>query len=90
MAESVLSPTFIIGSIRIGTVEGASCVNFGNNWPSEFTSISKQQQGFGNVSGDHNDLTRFRAHLEALERLESLEELTDEPSPHKNGPSDQD
>jgi hypothetical protein len=66
MTSSVLSPTFIIGSIRIGSVEGASCVNLGNNWPTEFTSSSQTQQGFGEISGDGNELSRFHALLDSL------------------------
>ncbi|GGJ10636.1 hypothetical protein GCM10010885_19800 [Alicyclobacillus cellulosilyticus] len=48
------SPTFVIGTIRIGSVGGASCINFGNNWVSEFTSYQKQNQGFGVVHGDRS------------------------------------
>lgn len=50
------APIMNIGNINIGTVEGASCVNIGNNFPNNFTSNKKQIQGFGSISGDHNDI----------------------------------
>ncbi|MED1203945.1 hypothetical protein [Heyndrickxia acidicola] len=58
------SPSFFIGSISIGTVEGASCVNFGNNLPSGFTNYKKHSQGFGTVSGDNADVHDLLARLE--------------------------
>jgi hypothetical protein len=51
-----LSPTFYIGTIQIGTVQDASCVNFGNSFPKDFTSQKNQNQGFGSISGDNNDI----------------------------------
>jgi hypothetical protein len=51
-----LSPAFYIGSIQIGTVQDASCVNFGNSFPKDFTSQKNQNQGFGSISGDNNDI----------------------------------
>jgi hypothetical protein len=50
------SPIMNIRNINIGTVESASCVNIGNNWPTNFTSNKKQIQGFGSISGDYNDI----------------------------------
>lgn len=47
---------FYIGKIHIGSVEGASCVNFGNNFPTGFKNNKKQNQGFGSISGNHNDI----------------------------------
>ncbi|CEG25712.1 hypothetical protein [Bacillus sp. B-jedd] len=58
------SPAFFIGKINIGTVEGSSCVNLGNNLPSGFTSYKKHSQGFGTVSGDHADIHDLFALLE--------------------------
>jgi hypothetical protein len=62
-SSSLLSPTFIIGHIRIGSVEGASCVNFGNNLPTGFVSNKKHNQGFGTVGGDHNHIKDARSAL---------------------------
>ncbi|HAQ06300.1 MAG TPA: hypothetical protein DCR24_01715 [Bacillus bacterium] len=53
---NTLNPTFYIGSIQIGTIQDASCVNFGNSFPQDFTSQKSQNQGFGSISGDHNDI----------------------------------
>ncbi|MDO7345530.1 hypothetical protein Q5O02_05175 [Bacillus stercoris] len=58
------SPSFFIGSISIGTVEGASCVNLGNNLPSGFVNYKKQNQGFGSISGDHNGIHDILATIE--------------------------
>lgn len=58
------SPSFFIGSISIGTVEGASCVNLGNNLPSGFVNYKKQNQGFGSISGDNNDIRDILATIE--------------------------
>ncbi|MFN7250310.1 MAG: hypothetical protein ACK4M9_05890 [Anaerobacillus sp.] len=60
---SSFSPNFTIGTIRIGTIEGASCVNMGNNFPSNFQSNKKHNQGFGSITGDHNTLEGLRSIL---------------------------
>lgn len=58
------SPSFFIGTISIGTVEGASCVNLGNNLPSGFVNYKKHNQGFGSISGDNNDIHDILATIE--------------------------
>lgn len=67
-----LSPTFFIGNIRIGTVEGASCVNLGNNLPSNFNNYKKQNQGFGSIHGNGNDIQGIRSLLTSSPILELL------------------
>lgn len=69
---SFLSPQFVIGSIRIGSVENAACINMGNNWPTGFESHQKLTQGFGSVSGDHNALSGIRALLNDSDFLDML------------------
>jgi len=64
MKLTKFSPAFYIGSISIGTVEGASCVNLGNNLPSNFTNYKKHNQGFGNISGDQANVHDILASLE--------------------------
>jgi len=49
-------PKFIIKNINIHSVESASCVNIGNNFPTGFESFKKHTQGFGSISGDHNKI----------------------------------
>ncbi|QSO53366.1 hypothetical protein JZ785_05720 [Alicyclobacillus curvatus] len=61
--KHILSPVFAIGTIHIGNVEGASCVNFGNNWPTNFRSYKKHNQGFGSVSGNNNVMSSLRSLL---------------------------
>lgn len=74
MSKSFLSPTFVIGYIRIGSVEGASCVNLGNNYPTGFESHSKLNQGFGNVSGDNNDIRGATSAVDDNDVLDMLSE----------------
>ncbi|MCC3373111.1 hypothetical protein [Cohnella sp. REN36] len=69
---SFLSPQFVIGSIRIGSVENASCINMGNNWPSGFESHQKLTQGFGSVSGDRNLVAGIRSLLNDSDFLDTL------------------
>lgn len=67
-----LSPVFFIGSVRIGTVEGASCVNLGNNLPVGFQSYKKQNQGFGSISGDNNDISELCSALKDTNTIDML------------------
>lgn len=64
MTTSFPSPIFLIGSIQIKSVESASCINFGNNYPAHFQSYKKQNQGFGTVSGDHSQIFGTKAELD--------------------------
>lgn len=59
--SNFLSPNFIFGEFKIGTVSEASCVNIGNNWPTDFKSYKKQNQGFGSVGGDNNEFSNATA-----------------------------
>jgi hypothetical protein len=59
----MMSPNFVIGHIRVGSVEGASCINMGNNFPTNFESHKKHNQGFGSVGGDNNKLENARTVL---------------------------
>ncbi|WP_404332795.1 hypothetical protein [Mesobacillus maritimus] len=76
-----LSPTFFIGSIRIGTIQDASCVNFGNNFPTDLTSQKKQNQGFGNISGDHNDIHDILSRLTEKDKTEIFTESPTDSNP---------
>ncbi|GMA49843.1 hypothetical protein GCM10025857_12000 [Alicyclobacillus contaminans] len=69
---STLSPTFIIGAIRIGQIEGASCLNMGNNWISDFRSFKKHNQGFGSVRGDNNVVHGIRSLLNDPDTVDML------------------
>jgi hypothetical protein len=83
MGGTFLSPAFVIGQIRIGSVEGASCINLGNNLPSGFKSRKMQNQGFGSVGGDGNTVRDARSFLydqperEAADRPPAEEEMPD-------------
>lgn len=70
--SSFLSPQFVIGSIHIGSVENASCINMGNNWPTGFESHQKLTQGFGSVSGDRNVVSGVRSLLNDSDFLDML------------------
>ncbi|OCL26260.1 hypothetical protein U472_09625 [Orenia metallireducens] len=76
---SFLSPNFVIGEIKIGTIEGASCVNLGNNLPIGFESYKKSSQGFGSISGDNNNIEEIAALLNDLSKINIYEEDDDIP-----------
>jgi hypothetical protein len=74
-----LSPVFFIGSIRIGSVQGASCINLGNNLPVGFQSFTKQNQGFGSITGDNNDISELCSVLKDTNMIDMLNQSdTDE------------
>ncbi|WP_238322768.1 hypothetical protein [Gorillibacterium massiliense] len=62
----------MIGSIRIGSIENAACLNMGNNWPTGFESHQKLTQGFGSVSGDRNVVSGIRSLLNDSDFLDML------------------
>ncbi|WP_084797712.1 hypothetical protein [Neobacillus mesonae] len=78
MASPILSPTFHIGSIKIGTIESASCFSIGNNFIEDFKSNKKTNQGLGNIHGSHNDFSHMSA---ALTNYEEEKKNTAEPLP---------
>ncbi|MEH7385848.1 hypothetical protein V7147_10610 [Bacillus sp. JJ1521] len=61
--QNEVAPTFFIKTFTIHTVEGASCVNIGNNRPTGFTSFKKHNQGFGSVSGSNNTIDGIKTLL---------------------------
>ena len=69
MASPILSPIFHIGSIRIGTIEGASSFSIGNNFIEDFKSSKKHNQGLGNIHGNRNNFAHATASLTNYERV---------------------
>jgi hypothetical protein len=57
------STEFTIGDIHIGTIEDASAVNFGNNFPTNFRSNKKHNQGLGNIVGNNNDIHDLKSFM---------------------------
>jgi hypothetical protein len=80
MGSPILSPTFHIGTIKIGTIEGASCFSIGNNFIEDFKNSKKHSQGLGNIHGDRNNLAHMTASLTNHEKesKENLEPKKDE------------
>ncbi|MEA4848606.1 MAG: hypothetical protein VB106_15360 [Clostridiaceae bacterium] len=76
-----LSPCFFIGNIRIGLVEGASCINLGNNLPMGFQSFKKQNQGFGSINGDNNDISELCSVLKDTNMIDMLNQTGSEEVP---------
>ena len=76
-----LSPVFFIGNIRIGSVGGASCVNLGNNLPTGFQSFMKQNQGFGSISGDNNDISELCSVLKDTNMIDMLNQSESNETP---------
>lgn len=68
------SPNFFIGSIRIGVVESASCINMGNNYPTQFQSHKKHNQGVGNISGDENDIHGTKSQVSDSSLIDILDQ----------------
>jgi hypothetical protein len=88
MAYPILSPTFHIGSIKIGSIEGASCFSIGNNFIEDFKSNKKHSQGLGNIHGDRNNFSHTSASLtsydqESQQRLEPSKEENKTPKNNK-------
>lgn len=65
-----ITNNFIIGNIRVGSVEGASCINLGNNTPSHFENHKKHNQGFGTIGGDSNKIEGARTLLHDPDALD--------------------
>lgn len=81
MMAGYLSPNFVIGSIKIGSIEGASCLNMGNNFPSNFSSHKKQNQGFGSIMGDHNDIRDILSRLDDSDVLDMYNQMDQDDPP---------
>ncbi|AXI28868.1 hypothetical protein CIB87_07540 [Priestia megaterium] len=79
--DQALESTFSIGDIHIGTIEDASAVNFGNNFPTNFRSHKKVSQGFGNILGNQNDIHDILSSLEEKDISEIYNEGQDEKPP---------
>ncbi|KZZ84795.1 hypothetical protein [Bacillus sp. SJS] len=76
-----LSANFTIGDIHIGAVEDASAVSFGNNFPTDFKSSKKHNQGFGNILGNGNDIHDILSHQEERDVTEVFSDSPDQPQP---------
>jgi hypothetical protein len=76
-----LSPVFFIGTIRIGSVGGASCVNIGNNLPTGFQNFSKTNQGFGSVTGDNNSISELCSVLKDTNMIDMLNQGDSDDTP---------
>ncbi|MEH7132456.1 hypothetical protein, partial [Priestia megaterium] len=75
--DQALESAFSIGDIHIGTIEDASAVNFGNNFPTNFRSHKKVSQGFGNILGNQNDIQDILSSLEEKDISEVYNESQD-------------
>lgn len=70
--SGLLSSVFVLGSIVVNQMEGASCFNVGNNFPTNFQSYKKHNQGFGTVHGSHNSIPNLRSFLNDPDVLDSV------------------
>ncbi|MGL4821335.1 MAG: hypothetical protein ACRC5C_15395 [Bacilli bacterium] len=73
MTREPFSPQFVIGSIRIGVVETSSCLNFGNNFPTNFQSHKKSNQGLGTVIGDRNHFDHVVSALNDADEIDTID-----------------
>lgn len=67
-----MSTIFMVGTVSVGQMEGASCLNVGNNFPTNFRSVKKQNQGFGEIRGDHNVLRNLKSLLNDPDVLDTV------------------
>ncbi|MFJ7727566.1 hypothetical protein ACIQXV_15560 [Neobacillus sp. NPDC097160] len=74
MTSPILSPTFHIGTIKIGSIAEASCFSMGNNFIEDFTSSKKHNQGLGNIHGDRNNFAHTTASLTNYESSQMKQE----------------
>lgn len=72
-----LHSTFHLRDIHVGTVEDASAINLGNSFPTNFKSVKKHNQGFGNVVGNENDIQDIASMLEEKDVIEAFNETQD-------------
>ncbi|WML48963.1 hypothetical protein RCG23_02285 [Neobacillus sp. PS3-34] len=80
MVSPILSPTFHIGTIKIGNIEGASCFSIGNNFIEDFKNNKKHNQGLGNIHGDQSNLSHTSASLtnyehDSIQKKKSEQEI---------------
>lgn len=75
MSSPILSPTFHIGTIKIGSIEGASCFSIGNNFIEDFKNSKKHNQGLGNIHGDRNNFAHASAALTNYEPASQKKKL---------------
>ncbi|GEO24965.1 hypothetical protein AAC03nite_07500 [Alicyclobacillus acidoterrestris] len=68
----LFSTVFIVGTVSVSNMEGASCLNVGNNFPTNFRSVKKHNQGFGNVTGDHNVMRNLKSLLSDPDILDTV------------------
>ena len=59
-----------IGSINIGSIENASAFNIGRNFLREFDSMTKTNQGLGNISGNNNSFPSNTNYVEDPDGLD--------------------
>ncbi|MDR4944950.1 hypothetical protein [Neobacillus cucumis] len=78
MASPILSPTFHIGSIKIGSIEGASAFSIGNNFIEDFKNNKQHNQGLGNIHGDRNNLSHMTASSTNQEKSEERQKQKEE------------
>ncbi|MRH44498.1 hypothetical protein GH741_17780 [Aquibacillus halophilus] len=62
-ASSPFSPVFHFKEFKVGTLENASTINFGNNYPTNFKGYKKHNQGLGTIDGNNNDIHDLKSHM---------------------------
>ncbi|MBB6453125.1 hypothetical protein HNQ94_001573 [Salirhabdus euzebyi] len=57
------SPVFTFNEFKVGTLENASAINFGNNYPTNFKGYKKHNQGLGTIDGNNNDIHDLKSQM---------------------------
>lgn len=76
-SHPALHSSFHLRDIHVGTVEDASAINLGNSFPTNFKSMKKHNQGFGNVVGNENEMQDIESMLEEKDLIETFHESQD-------------
>lgn len=61
-----------IGNIQIGSIGNASAFNVGRNYLKEFDSMTKTNQGLGNIFGSDNTFPRNTNYVEDPDGVDML------------------
>lgn len=57
------SPTFHFKEFKVGSLENASTINIGNNYPTNFKGFKRQNQGLGTIDGNNNDIHDLQSYI---------------------------
>lgn len=72
------SPVFHFNEFKVGNLENASAINFGNNYPNNFRGYKRHSQGLGTIEGNHNDIHDLEASMSQRYLMDALVDRNEE------------